>query len=946
MQPNLGSAVRRALGVFLCALVSLPAVPSLAPGDGAISNRKLDITVYFTYAETDFASWEPVFTEFSKLLYDATEKQLQLGKVTFTRCAELKDRADVWVLADQSGAQAHLNGLGVLGRHMTISQAHKSTAGNAPGQFGLVHEAGHYLWGLRDEYKGVVGQIAQPDPLHFCVSENGTIASIMDGGTAVTPNNQRTEFCTASFTATKHWRGANNGAGQPVKNMQEHHHGQSCWDTMVASRVGALQLPADEPRSDLGGHQSVVFAQTVGDLALMLLIDRSGSMSGAPIALARQGAQVGVGLLRESQRLGVVSFANDARADLGIAELSASHRADAGRAIGAIAAGGGTAIGSGLLEAQAQLDTVDGCSEVIVLLSDGVSNTGPTPNSVLPMLIQKRTRVYCIGLGNANVAVLTNIATRTHGRFFLARGAGELPGIFQQILAEAQGGVLGTNAPEQTISAGEQQSRPFAVSSFADRVLISLGYAPGSTLALRLVTPDNRVIDRTNFTAIPGARFLETSVQQVFDIPAPQTGAWSTTVVSAAGSGASTYDLVTINLAPALSVVASFGSGQVTYPKPMPVSVQVVAGWPVAGARVNARVTGPGGGTLGEIPLFDDGLPVHGDEAAGDGVYSALFHGYRGNGIYSFAVDVENVDGRSANYNECPPLATLEEGTQPMPIAPFQAIVVGASTVSGVPGTVTPGQVTLAAEGQLEGQDLTLQAAALTPVLDISLSMGASESVVVEALAVRGDGEVQLSLLGELGLYVDGDNDGRVDLPARPIATGTFGSSSAAIFTAKDAAPLLLGTAASRVRLLVTVGPERIRAAFVPLVVPPPSPLGGFSPWLLRFGALAGLITVVCIGVRHKRRVRLAPAVVLHNPRKSVGARARWWSIAASFAVLAISLTVAAACGGGGKSAQVRGSTGVLTLTMNPDDVSARGATSGAALTVAGTRVRTKTNIR
>ena len=80
-------------------------------GLGSIDDGKMDLTVYFTYDETDMSAWKPVFDEFSRLFYDATEKQLQLGEVRFTKCPGHRDIADVWVGDGTGDASATLNGI-------------------------------------------------------------------------------------------------------------------------------------------------------------------------------------------------------------------------------------------------------------------------------------------------------------------------------------------------------------------------------------------------------------------------------------------------------------------------------------------------------------------------------------------------------------------------------------------------------------------------------------------------------------------------------------------------------------------------------------------------------------------------------------------------------------------------------------------------------------------
>ena len=126
---RLGAVLSMALvGLLLCA-------GPASSGDGEIVDGKLNLSVMFIYDESDPDAWRPVFEEASSLLFNATNGQLQLGKVRVLNCGFDPESADVWVLPDNSGAFANLLALGGTG-HIYVSQTHKSTTGDAIGQFG------------------------------------------------------------------------------------------------------------------------------------------------------------------------------------------------------------------------------------------------------------------------------------------------------------------------------------------------------------------------------------------------------------------------------------------------------------------------------------------------------------------------------------------------------------------------------------------------------------------------------------------------------------------------------------------------------------------------------------------------------------------------------------------------------------------------------------------
>lgn len=150
-------------GLFLC---GLPISPAWG-GEGTITAgtpSKITMNVLFMYDEACFHSnatpkcpeWEKLFKEGSRLLYDATQKQVRFEKIKLmNNCNNASAKADVQIYNDNQGANAHVGGFGTSGLRIRLSQTHKTvTTGTTPGtrgQVGLVHEMGHYFFGLLDE---------------------------------------------------------------------------------------------------------------------------------------------------------------------------------------------------------------------------------------------------------------------------------------------------------------------------------------------------------------------------------------------------------------------------------------------------------------------------------------------------------------------------------------------------------------------------------------------------------------------------------------------------------------------------------------------------------------------------------------------------------------------------------------------------------------------------
>ncbi len=110
-------------------------------------------------------------------------------------------------------------------------------------------------------------------------------------------------------------------------------------------------------------------------LELVLVIDRSSSMSGANMSLARRGAIAAVQALREDARVGVVAFSG--AADRVVPLMGMDQRDQIISFIGAIHADGGTDIGAALRAANGVVSDDPRYIRHVVILSDGESDPGP-----------------------------------------------------------------------------------------------------------------------------------------------------------------------------------------------------------------------------------------------------------------------------------------------------------------------------------------------------------------------------------------------------------------------------------------------------------------------------------------------------------------------------------------------------------------------------------------
>jgi Ca-activated chloride channel family protein len=180
---------------------------------------------------------------------------------------------------------------------------------------------------------------------------------------------------------------------------------------------------------------------------IALCIDTSGSMSGAKISRARDGASWVFGLLEEADYVSVVAFDSSAEVLLGPVQWGDLDREEAMGQVEALSAGGGTDMYAGLETARDSLTSLDhdpGAGEDAVrrllLLSDGKDkdHTVAEFEELARDIDGSGVRIEAAGIGeDYNQDTIRTLGTTARGKWTHLEAAGDIEEFFGEAVESA-----------------------------------------------------------------------------------------------------------------------------------------------------------------------------------------------------------------------------------------------------------------------------------------------------------------------------------------------------------------------------------------------------------------------------------------------------------------------------------------------------------------------------
>jgi len=247
--------------------------------------------------------------------------------------------------------------------------------------------------------------------------------------------------------------------------------------TFVRDLGGGLIMLGGDQSFGLGGYYKTVLEEILPvrsdfekekekpSLAMVLVIDKSGSMGGEKIEMAKEAAKSAIELLGPSDKIGVIAFEGET---YWVSDIHpCSDKGFVLDRVSTIEAGGGTVMYPAMEEAFEALQHTVAKLKHVIILTDGISAPGDF-EGISQSMAAARITVSTVGVGNdADQPLLEEIARIGGGRSYQAEDPFSIPQIFAKETVAASKSAINeqpfqpqTIRPTQALAGLEVETAP------------------------------------------------------------------------------------------------------------------------------------------------------------------------------------------------------------------------------------------------------------------------------------------------------------------------------------------------------------------------------------------------------------------------------------------------------------------------------------------------------
>ena len=362
--------------------------------------------------------------------------------------------------------------------------------------------------------------------------------------------------------------------------------------------------------------------------SVVICIDVSGSMStGNRLAHAKASAKSALNRLDERSRVALMTFTGSSSVQYPLSDATESVKAAIRSRIDGLNASGGTRMW-GALKTAGNLLIAEGAAQRtrnVLLYSDGETVDSSLSSSVETMYRLNGISCGAVGIQTSATvnACLQAFADATGGYFAVAEDPASLEQILNEMLTDVKS-MAALPSKRGSIDGSSVVEEKVLVDAYADLEVEFTLLKGQADQKIELVAPSGRLYTSAELSAGEAGikcRESDESLSVTLSEEAIEVGVWTVRILGGVSAGTYQLQVATKGLS---QIYLKVDAALADYANLKPIAITAKTSgecYAISGAQVTATVQAPDGSEA-VLTLYDDGDEKHGDAYANDGVYS------------------------------------------------------------------------------------------------------------------------------------------------------------------------------------------------------------------------------------------------------------------------------------------------------------------------------------